>query len=397
MILLKKYMEVMMLDFSYLNSTLLVFGKDKHKEIGDLIKSYGNKVLLVYGGGSIKRTGLYDDVISSMNEAELEVFELSGVQANPILELVNKGIDICKKEKVDLVLAVGGGSVIDSAKAIAMGAYYEGSVWDFYAKKIKIEKVLPVATILTIPAAGSETSPDTVLTNGDRKLGRGDQLLRPVVSVINPSLFFTLPKNQIANGISDMMSHIFERYFTNTHNTDLMDALSEASLKVIMKNGLLVINDSKNFDLWSQIGLAGSFAHNGFLGMGRIEDWASHMMEHELSANNYDIAHGAGLAVITPAWMKYVYKDNLKMFVQFATNVMGVEYIRDEEAVILEGIRRLEDFYKKLGFPNNLKDLGLKDYNLQDLAAKCAGNRGYVGGFKKLYRDDIVNIYKSIE
>ncbi|TPB48779.1 NADH-dependent alcohol dehydrogenase, partial [Burkholderia pseudomallei] len=232
----------------------------------------------------------------------------------------------CRKEKVDFILAVGGGSVIDSAKAIAIGVPYNGDVWDFYCKDIEIKESIPVATILTIPAAGSESSTGTVITNEEKqlKLSCGCELLRPLLSIINPELYFTLPKNQIANGISDMMSHIMERYFTNTSNTDLIDGLCESTLKTIMRNGSIIINDNKNYDAWAEIALSGNIAHNGLLGLGREQDWASHKIEHELSAI-YDVAHGAGLSVITPAWMKYVYKENPHMFEQFAINVMGVE------------------------------------------------------------------------
>ncbi|MGL6186300.1 MAG: iron-containing alcohol dehydrogenase, partial [Clostridium chrysemydis] len=275
-----------MLNFDYQNRTRIIFGKNEHRNIGKLIKPYANKVLFHFGGQSIKKSGVYEDVINSLLENQIDFVELGGVKPNPRLSLVNEGIELCRKEKVDFILAVGGGSVIDSAKAIAIGVPYNGDVWDFYFKDIEIKEAIPVATILTIPAAGSESSTGTVITNEEKqlKLSCGCELLRPLLSIINPELYFTLPKNQIANGISDMMSHIMERYFTNTPNTDLIDGLCESTLKTIMRNGSIIINDNKNYDAWAEIALSGNIAHNGLLGLGREQDWASHKIEHELSA-----------------------------------------------------------------------------------------------------------------
>ena len=295
-----------MLDFDLYIPARIVFGRGAQNRIGELIKPHTKKVLLHYGSGSIKRTGLYDQVVKSLRDKGIEFVELGGVVPNPRLSLAQEGIALCRKEKVDLILAVGGGSVIDSAKAIAMGVYYDGDVWDIYDKGLDIKKALPVAIVLTIPAAGSESSGDTVISNEatGRKYGYGHPLLRPLVSVMNPELFFTLPKNQIANGVADMMSHIFERYFTNTTHVDLTDALCEATLRTIIANAPRLLDDPENYDAWAEIGFAGTVAHNGLLGMGRAQDWACHGMEHELSAA-YDVAHGAGLAVLhewSAAW-----------------------------------------------------------------------------------------------
>ena len=389
-----------MLNFDLHIPTRILFGKDTHKEIGTLLKPYAKKVLLHYGGSSIKKSGLYDAITASLKESNLEFIELGGVVPNPRLSLIQEGISLCRKEGVDLILAVGGGSVIDSAKAIAMGVYYEGDVWEIYEQHKNITAALPVATILTIPAAGSESSSRTVVTNEEKqlKLGYGSVRLRPLLSVINPELFFTLPKNQIANGVADMMSHIFERYFTNTLQTDLTDGLCETTLKTIMKNGLLIASDSKNYDAWCQVGFAGTIAHNDLLGSGREQDWACHGMEHELSAI-YDVAHGAGLAVLTPAWMQYVYKDNINMFVQFAVNVMGVEgSYRDPDAIVLEGIARLREFFLKMGLPSTLFELGIDESKLELMAKKATGeaygNEHPLGGLKKLYWQDVLEIYK---
>ena len=388
-----------MLNFDYQNRTRIIFGKDEHKNIGKLIKPYANKVLFHFGGQSIKKSGVYEDVINSLLENKIDFVELGGVKPNPRLSLVNEGIELCRKEKVDFILAVGGGSVIDSAKAIAIGVPYSGDVWDFYCKDIEIKEAIPVSTILTIPAAGSESSTGTVITNEEKqlKLSCGCELLRPLLSIINPELYFTLPKNQIANGISDMMSHIMERYFTNTSNTDLIDGLCESTLKTIMRNGSIIINDNKNYDAWAEIALSGNIAHNGLLGLGREQDWASHKIEHELSAI-YDVAHGAGLSVVTPAWMKYVYKENMPMFEQFAVNGMGVEKeCKSQEEIINEGIEKLKSFYNKLELPTSLKELNIDESNLDLMAKKSTnfndGKEILIGGLKKLNWEDVLAIY----
>lgn len=389
-----------MLNFDFHIPTRVIFGKDSHKKIGTLLKPHTKKVLLHYGGGSIKKSGLYDAVITSLKENNLDFIELGGVVPNPRLSLVHEGIAFCKKEDVDLILAVGGGSVIDSAKAIAIGVYYDGDVWEVYEQQKTITAALPVATVLTIPAAGSESSSNSVITNEEKqmKLVYGSIYLRPLLSVMNPELFFTLPKNQIANGVADMMSHIFERYFTNTIQTDLIDGLCETTLKTIMKNALRVFAEPQNYDAWCQVGFGGTIAHNNLLGLGRAQDWACHGMEHELSAI-YDVAHGAGLAVLTPAWMQYVYKTHINMFVQFAVNVMGVEgSYRDPDAIVLEGISRLRDFFKKMGLPSTLSELGIDESKLELMAKKATGeaygSEHPIGGLKRLYWQDVLEIYK---
>ncbi len=389
-----------MINFDFYSPARIVFGRDTQGQIGALLAPHARKVLLHYGGGSIKRSGLLDTVIASLKGNGIEYVELGGVVPNPRLSLAHEGIKLCREEDVDLILAVGGGSAIDSAKAIAMGVYYDGDVWDLYEEGKPIEKALPVATILTIPAAGSEASGDTVITNEDKQLkyGYGSPKLRPLLSIMNPELFFTLPKNQIANGVADMMSHVFERYFTNTTNTDLTDGLCETVLRTIMKNAPLVLHNPQNYEAWCEVGFGGTVAHNGLLGMGRVQDWACHGMEHELSAI-YDVAHGAGLAVLTPAWMQYVYRDNVNMFVQFAVNVMGVKgSYRDPDALIQEGIARLREFFRKMGLPGTLKELGIDETKLELMAKKATGaafgEEEPIGGLKKLYWQDVLEIYK---
>ncbi len=392
-----------MLNFDFYAPTRILFGKDTEQQIGVLLKQHATKVLLHYGGGSIKRSGLYDRIVASLEEAGLAFVELGGVKPNPRLSLVREGIALCQKEQVDLILAVGGGSAIDSAKAIAMGVYYDGDLWEVYEQGKEIEKALPVATVLTIPAAGSESSASTVITNEEKQLkyGYGSPLLRPLLSVMNPELFATLPKEQIAYGVADMMSHIFERYFTNTLHTDLTDGLCETVLKTIMKHAPVVLADSQNYDAWCQVGFGGTVAHNGLLGMGRQQDWACHGMEHELSAI-YDVAHGAGLAVLTPAWMEYVCQSNIPMFVQFAVNIMGVEgSYREPEAIIQEGIRRLRDFFRRMGLPATLDDLGIDETHLEEMAKKATGaafkEEEPLGGLQKLYWNDVLEIYKKAQ
>ena len=392
-----------MLNFDFYAPARILFGKGEEKRIGELLKPHAKKVLLHYGGGSIKKSGLFDAVVASLRENGVEFVELGGVKPNPRLSLVHEGVALCRKENVDLVLAVGGGSAIDSAKAIAMGVPYGGDIWEVYEQGRAIEKALPVAVILTIPAAGSESSGDTVITNEAKQLkyGYGSPHLRPLLSIMNPELFFTLPRNQLAYGVADMMSHVFERYFTNTAHTDLTDGLCEVTLKTLMRNAPLAHGNMRDYDAWAELGFAGTVAHNGLVGMGRRQDWACHDMEHELSAI-YDVAHGAGLAVLTPGWMRYVYKDNINMFVQFAVNVMGVEgSFREPDAIVLEGIERLRAFFNRLGLPATLSELGIGEDRLEEMAKKATrvpfGEERPIGGLKKLYWKDVLAIYNLVK
>ena len=389
-----------MQNFQIQTPTNLVFGKGTQHQIGSLIKPVAKKVLLHYGGGTVKKIGLYDDTKKSLTAAGIDFVELGGVVPNPRLSLVYKGIELCKKEGVDFVLAIGGGSAIDSAKAIAVGALYDGDVWDFCDDKAQITAALPVGVILTIPAAGSEMSPNAVISNEKegRKYGMGSDLIRPAVAIVNPEYFTSLPKAQLGYGVADIISHIFERYFTNTVNCDVTDGLCESVLKSVMKNALVAAEDLSDYEAWAEIGLGGIIAHNNWLGIGREQCWACHNMEHELSAYN-DIAHGAGLAVLTPAWMKYVWKENPNMFMQFATKVMGVDAsFRDPDAIVLEGIRRLEEFYKKLGLTQTLSALNIPESAFEDMAKKATGaffgKEDGIGGLRRLMWQDVVEIYK---
>jgi alcohol dehydrogenase YqhD (iron-dependent ADH family) len=391
-----------MLNFDFLVPTRLVFGRGAQKQAGSLLKQHGaKKALLHYGGGSIKRSGLYDQVVESLNAAGVAFAELGGVLPNPRLSLVYEGIELARREGVDFILAVGGGSAIDSAKAIGVGALADRDIWDFYEQDLPVDKTLPVATILTIPAAGSETSKSSVITNEAKqmKYGLDVEAIRPVFSIMNPELFFTLPKEQLAYGVADIMSHIFERYFTNTVSTDLTDALAEGTLRTVMKNALIAAQSPSSYDAWAQIGHAGSMAHTDILGLGREQEWSCHPMEHELSAL-YDVAHGAGLAVLTPFWMEYAYKSNIPMFTQFAVNVMGVAdgSYREPEAIIKEGIRRLRAFFAALGLPARLSDMGIGEDRLEFMAKKATraeyGKESAIGAIRPLLWQDVLNIYR---
>lgn len=383
-----------MINFSYQNATKIIFGKDTEDEVGNETKKYGNRILLHYGGGSIKKSGLYDRVVKSLKDAGVEIFELGGVKPNPRLSLVREGIELCHKNNIDLILAVGGGSVIDSAKAIGIGASYEGDVWDFYTGKAVVNATLPVGVILTIPAAGSEASTGSVITNEDGwyKRATGSDLMRPVFAIMNPELTYTLPPYQTAAGAVDMMAHIFERYFTNEPNVDLTDRLSEATLRTIIKNVPIVLEEPENYEARAEIMWAGTIAHNGILGTGRVEDWGTHDMEHEISGI-YDITHGAGLAILFPAWMKYVYKQDVNRFVQFANRVWDIEIdVNNLERAALEGIERTKDYFKKIGMPISLSEANVPSDRFEEMASKGTEN-GPLGNFVKLHKEDIVNIF----
>ncbi|MDR3278522.1 MAG: iron-containing alcohol dehydrogenase [Oscillospiraceae bacterium] len=391
-----------MLNFDFHIPTRIVFGKGAHLEIGALLAPHAKKVLLHYGGQSVKKSGVYDEITASLRAAGIAFAELGGVQPNPRVTLVREGVALARREGVDLILAVGGGSVIDSSKGIAAGFYHDGDVWELYGTFAPVLKALPVAAVLTIPAAGSESSGASVVSDEEKELKSmcAGPALYPLLSVVNPELFYTLPKHQVTSGIADIMSHVFERYFTNTTHTDLTDGLCEATLRAILRNAPRVVENPLDYDAWCQIGLGGTIAHNDILGLGRAQDWGSHIIEHELSAL-YDVTHGAGLAVLTPAWMRYVYKDNINMFVQFATNVMGVQgSFRDPEALVLEGIARLRRFFDGLGLPATLTALGVGGDKLEFMAKHATGAEsgdGHpIGGLKPLFWRDVLAILESV-
>jgi alcohol dehydrogenase YqhD (iron-dependent ADH family) len=384
-----------MKNFKFQAPTKIIFGKGAEDSVGKEAKKFGSRVLLHYGTGSIKKYGLYDSVINSLKKEGLEIIELGGVLPNPRLGLVNEGISLCREKKVDLILAVGGGSAIDSAKAIGIGVSYAGDVWDFFSGKSKVKEMLPLGVVLTIPAAGSEVSGDSVITNevGWYKKVTGSESMRPKFSILNPELTFTLSEKQTTIGVSDIVAHILERYFTHEKNVELTDRLAEATLKTVINNVRISIKKPHDYSSRAEIMWGGSIAHNNLLSTGRTDDWASHLIEHELSAI-YDIAHGEGLAIIFPAWMKYVYKLNIERFAQFASRVWNVNvYFDDLEKVALEGIKNFEDFLKEIGLPTRLEQIGIRDDRLEEMASKCTES-GPIGGFMKLEYQDVLNIYK---
>ena len=382
-----------MQNFRFENETKIIFGKDTELEVATEVSKYGQKILLHYGGGSIKKTGLYDKVIKSLNDNDISYVELSGVKPNPRLSLVKEGIDICRKEDIDFILAVGGGSVIDSAKAIAAGVKYLGDVWDFFDGKAEVGEAIPIGTILTIPATGSETGDGTVLTNeeGWFKRSMSHKNLRPKFAILNPELTYSLPDYQTAAGGVDIMSHVFERYFTNTLDVDLTDKLCEATLRCMIKNLPIALENPTDYAARADIMWSGTIAHNGLLGTGRVEDWGSHMIAHEISAM-YDLTHGATLAIVFPAWMKYVCLDNVDRFVQFAVRVWNVEMnFQDPKETAFEGIERTKEFFKKVGLPVSLSDAGISSEKIEEMAEKCTKS-GSVGNLKKLNKRDVIKI-----
>lgn len=384
-------------DFNYYTPTRYVFGRGVESQTGELTRWMGvSRVLLVYGMGSVVRSGLLDRVKASLDAVGVEYLELGGVLPNPTDDRVYEGIDICRRENLTGIVAVGGGSAIDTAKAVACGVPYEGDFWDFYAGKKIVEEALPVGVVLTIPAAGSEGSGNSVITklDGLHKISlRTDSALRPKFAVMNPELTFTLPPYQTASGIADMMAHIFERYFTNTPETEVTDRVAEGVLKAIITEAPRVMAEPENYDARANIMWCGTLAHNGICGTGRQEDWVSHFMEHELSAV-YGVTHGAGLAVMTPAWMTFMATHNPSKGAQFARRVMDVVNDNDTQAA-LEGIARLRAFYASLGLPITLAQLGIENPDFDLLVHKLHENKGeIIGGYYRLTATETRQIYE---
>lgn len=379
-----------MLNFNYSNPTRILFGQGEHTRLGTHLKAQGiSKVLIVYGGGSAVRNGTIAAVQSSLEAEGIEYFTLGGARPNPTLEFAQKVKDIAVSSGLECLVAVGGGSVIDTCKVAAAWAKYEGDAWDFFTKGVAITDALPIATVLTIPAAGSEQSIRMVINHEGLKLGTASEKIRPMISVVNPELFFTLPKEQIAAGVVDMISHIFERYFTNTENTDYVSSQAEAAIRTAMTFGPKLLENPKDYESWCQVAMVGSWAHNGYFGLGQVEDWACHAMEHELSAFDPKITHGAGLAVLTPAWLRYVASVNPARMQRFAREIMGKDSVE-------AGIEALCDFYRVMQMPSKLSDFGLDETALEVCAKSACARTGTIGQFKKLTSDDVLAIYKSV-
>ena len=386
-------------NFTFYSPTMFVFGKGEENNVGKYVKRFGGtRVLIHFGGGSIVRSGLLARVETSLQSEGISYVELGGVKPNPRSGLVYEGIDLCKREGVDFILAVGGGSTIDSAKAIALGAVYDGDFWDFYSGK-PTEKALPVATVLTIAAAGSEGSSGSVITKEEGMLKRsaGGDVIRPVFSIMNPELTQTLPPYQTACGVTDIMAHLLERYFTNTKDVEVTDRVIEGLLMTMINEAPKVIKDPNDYEARANIMWAGMMAHNNCCGVGREQDWASHDMEHELSAL-YDCAHGAGLAVVFPAWMEYNMKHDVMRFAQIASRVWGCSMdFANPEATAKQGIAAFRAFLGAIGMPGTLGELGGKEEDIPYLAQTAAygnGNGGTLGSFVVLHKEDMENIYR---
>ena len=385
-------------NFSFYSPTKFVFGKDTESQTGKLVKEFGgSKVLVHFGGGSVVKSGLLGRVKKSLDAEGVPYVELGGVQPNPIDTKVYEGIELCKKKGVDFILAVGGGSVIDSSKAIALGCCYEGDFWDFYSHKAQPKAALPVGTVLTIAAAGSEGSPDSVITkvDGMHKNGFGNDLIRPRFSVLNPALTQTLPAYQTACGATDIMAHVCERYFTNTTDVETTDRLCVAVLLSMINETPKVISNPDDYEARANIMWAGMVAHNNIVGVGREQDWNSHGIEHELSGM-YDCAHGAGLAVIMPAWMSFVMKHDVMRFAQWATRVWGCKMdFSNPEKTAKDGITAFRNFLTSIGMPSKISELGGKEDDIPQLVKNFGLPEGSkTGGFVKLTNQDIAEIYR---
>ncbi|MFC0299134.1 iron-containing alcohol dehydrogenase [Geobacillus jurassicus] len=385
-----------MQEFIFRNPTKLIFGKGQLEQLKEEVPRYGKKVLLVYGGGSIKRNGLYDEVMKILGDIGAEVVELPGVEPNPRVSTVRKGVDICKREGIEFLLAVGGGSVIDCTKAIAAGAKFDGDPWEFITKKATVTGALPFGTVLTLAATGSEMNSGSVITNWEtkEKYGWGSPFTFPQFSILDPTYTLTVPKDHTVYGIVDMMSHVLEQYFHHIPNTPLQDRMCEAVLTTVIEAAPKLVNDLENYELRETIMYCGTIALNGFLQMGVRGDWATHNIEHAVSAV-YDIPHAGGLAILFPNWMKHVLDENVSRFAQLAVRVFGVDPAgKSERDVALEGIERLRAFWSSLGAPSRLADYGIGEENLELMADKAMAF-GEFGRFKTLNRDDVLAILRA--
>lgn len=385
-----------MLNFHYSIPTEIFFGRDQINVLANQVKKYGSRVLLAYGGGSIKKSGLYDKVVNILNENNIIFWELSGIEPNPRITTVRKGIEVCRENKLELVLAVGGGSTIDCSKVIAAGYYYEGEPWDIVLDPRKITKVLPIASILTLSATGSEMDAGAVISNTEtnQKLGTGHPDMAPKFSILDPSYTFSVPKNQTAAGTADIMSHIFEVYFSNTREAYVQNRMAEALLKTCIKYGPIAIAEPENYEARSNLMWTSSLAINGLLEYGKESEWTVHAMEHELSAF-YDITHGVGLAILTPHWMEYALNDNtVDAFYEYGVNVWDISPDGDKHEIAHKAIKKTGEFFKSLGIPSTLREVGIGEEKLEQMA-KQAVSRRKLGSFKPLDAQDVLNIYRS--
>jgi len=383
-------------NFLYSIPTKVYFGKGEIKNLANIIKEYGNKVLITYGGGSIKKTGLYDEVAKILKDNQISYVEISRVEPNPKIETVRKGIQICRDNNVEVVLAVGGGSSIDCAKVIAAGVKYDGDSWDLVTNPEKIQEVLPIVTILTLSATGSEMNKNAVISDmtTNQKIGTAHENMKPKASILDPEYTYSVPKNQTAAGTADIMSHIFENYFNHTEGVDIQDSTAEGLLRACIKYGPIAIEEPTNYDARANLMWASSWAINGLISYGRSAPWVVHPMEHELSAF-YDITHGVGLAILTPHWMRYSLDDTtVNKFAQYGVNVWGVDKNLDKFEIANIAIDKTEEFFKKLEIPSTLREVGIEKEKLE-IMAKKAMNPYFKYAFKPLEENNIINIFKA--
>lgn len=376
--------------FSFYNPVKIHFGKGSIDYLRKELPQYGKNILVVYGGGSIKANGVYDDIMAILNDLNMNVFELAGVEPNPRVETARKGIAICKEHQIDLVLAVGGGSVIDCAKLIVAGAKVEEDAWDIVLKKVLPKDGLPLATVLTLAATASEMNSGSVITNLEtkEKFSWGSPVCFPKFSILDPAYTFTVPTNQTVNGIVDTMSHIFEQYFNNASNTPITDEMSEGILRTLIEVAPKALKDPTNYDYRETLMLAGTLGLNGFLSLGSRGDWATHNIEHAVSAY-YDIAHAGGLAILFPNWMKHNVHINPARFAKVATNVFGIDPTgKTDEQLALEGIEALSAFWTSIGAPNRLADYNIDAAYFDEIVGHCMVN-GPFGNFNKLQASDV--------
>jgi alcohol dehydrogenase len=388
--------EISLDNFIYWNPTKLIFGKGQLEQLVNEVPHYGKKVLLVYGGGSIKRSGLYDQTLALLKKANLQIFECSGVEPNPRISTVRKGVEICKQEGIDFLLAVGGGSVIDCTKAIAAGAKYDGDAWDIVTRKTFAREALPFGTVLTLAATGSEMNSGSVITNWEtnEKYGWGSPAVFPKFSILDPVHTFSVPKDQTIYGIVDMMSHVLEHYFHPEEETLLQDRLCESILITVMETAPKLLANLESYEHRATILYNGTMALNGMVNMGYRGDWATHNIEHAVSAV-YDIPHGGGLAILFPNWMKHNLNVKPERFRQLAVRVFGVDPEgKSAEEVGLAGIERLQEFWTSIGAPSRLADYKIDDSQIEVMTDKAMVN-GEFGNFKKLNRDDVRSIYQA--
>lgn len=387
-----------MINFHYSIPTEIFFGKDQIGALGKNIRKYGSKVLLVYGGGSIKRNGIYDAAVKILKENKIKFWELSGVDPNPRISSVRQGVQICRENRIDFILAIGGGSVIDCSKVISAGFYYGGDPWDIVTDPSKIKKALPVGSILTLAATGSEMDIFAVITNEDtrEKLGTRSQCIIPRFSILDPTYTFTVSKKQTAAGTADIMSHILEIYFNNTEGAYLQDRMAEALLSTCIKYGPIALEHPDSYEARANLMWTSSLAINGLLTYGKVKGWSVHPMEHELSAF-YDITHGVGLAILTPFWMEYVLDENtVDSFAGYGINVWNIDENEDKFAVARSAIEKTREFFNLLGLPSRLSDLNIGQENFEKMA-EGATRAGKIGEFKPLSKDDVINIYKAAD